>query len=107
MPESARWMTARNGPAPAIRGALRRFAPAVDFNLYDSFTLSDERKVSTESSYDNAFARSVARFLKTMGELFWGTLAYITPIIWFTYFCSSFAIYLKSSFGVLFLTRLG
>ena len=28
-------------------------------------------------------------------------------MIWFTYFCSSFAIYLKSSFGVLFLEELG
>jgi AAHS family 4-hydroxybenzoate transporter-like MFS transporter len=40
-------------------------------------------------------------------ELFRGTLAWITPIIWFTYFFSSFAIYLKASFGVLFLEQLG
>ncbi|MBS1239791.1 MAG: putative aromatic acid transporter, partial [Proteobacteria bacterium] len=33
--------------------------------------------------------------------------AWITPIIWVTYFCSSFAIYLKASFGLLFLEKLG
>ena len=31
----------------------------------------------------------------------------ITPLIWVTYFFSSFAIYLKASFGVLFLEELG
>ncbi|HEY6817249.1 MAG TPA: hypothetical protein VI168_17055, partial [Croceibacterium sp.] len=40
-------------------------------------------------------------------ELFRGTLAVITPLIWFTYFFSSFAIYLKASFGVLFMEELG
>jgi AAHS family 4-hydroxybenzoate transporter-like MFS transporter len=106
MPESARWMTARNQPAAAIRSALQRFAPSMDFGRYQSFTLSDERSVSTASTYGNWLTRSIDSFLKTLRELFRGTLAWITPIIWFTYFCSSFAIYLKSSFGVLFLTRL-
>ena len=40
-------------------------------------------------------------------ELFRGTLAFITPLIWVTYFFSSFAIYLKASFGVLFMEELG
>lgn len=107
MPESARWMAASHRPATKIRPVLKRFAPETDFARYDTFILSDERKVSTESSHDNAVLRTVAKFLKTLAELFRGTLAVITPLIWFTYFCSSFAIYLKASFGVLFLEELG
>ena len=40
-------------------------------------------------------------------RLFRGTLAWITPVIWFTYFFSSFAIYLKSNLGTMFLVELG
>src|SRR5688500_19901614 len=42
-----------------------------------------------------------------MFELYLGTLSVITPLICFTYFLSSFAIYLKASFGVLFMEELG
>src|SRR5690606_17597678 len=44
--------------------------------------------------------------LTNLFELFRGTLAYITPLIWLTYFFSSFAIYLKASVGVLFMEEL-
>jgi AAHS family 4-hydroxybenzoate transporter-like MFS transporter len=60
-----------------------------------ALTLSDEKKVSSQSPWSKTF------------ELFRGRLAWITPIIWATYFCSSFAIYLKASFGLLFLEKLG
>ena len=56
---------------------------------------SDERNTAGQSPW----AKSA--------ELFRGTLAFITPVLWFTYFCSSFAIYLKSAFGVLFMETLG
>ena len=58
--------------------------------------LSDERDLGGKVS---PWAKSA--------ELFRGTLAVITPLIWFTYFFSSFAIYLKASFGVLFMEELG
>src|SRR5690606_1292893 len=67
-----------------------------DLDRYHEFVLSDERKTSGS---DSPFAK--------FAELFRGWLAYITPLIWLAYFCSSFAIYLKSSFGVLFLEELG
>ncbi len=51
--------------------------------------------------------RSATNFVHTMGQLFRGTLAFITPVIWFTYFCSSFAIYMRVSFAVVFLEKLG
>jgi len=39
--------------------------------------------------------------------LFRGALAFITPVIWFTYFFSSFAIYMRVSYGIVFLEQLG
>lgn len=95
MPESVRWLAAKDRPASRIEPLIRKFDPTIQPGRYTAFTLSDERKVAKDSPW----AKSA--------ELFRGVLAWITPIIWFTYFCSSFAIYLKSSFGVLFLTRLG
>jgi MFS transporter, AAHS family, 4-hydroxybenzoate transporter len=96
LPESARWLVAKGRPKAQIVPLLTRFDPAFDHSRYDQFHLSDERKSSgTESP--------IAKFK----ELFRGWLAYITPLIWLAYFFSSFAIYLKSSFGVLFLEELG
>lgn len=96
LPESARWMVAKGRPAALVAPLLSRFDPGFDTRRYTSFTLSDERQASQSDS-------PVAKFR----ELFHGALAYITPLIWVAYFCSSFAIYLKSAFGVLFLEELG
>ena len=95
MPESVRWLAAKGKDPARIAALVNKFEPRIRAERYTAFTLSDERIVAKDSPW----AKSA--------ELFRGTLAWITPIIWFTYFCSSFAIYLKSSFGVLFLTRLG
>lgn len=96
LPESARWLVAKGRPKAQIAPLLRRFDPTYDEGLHDEFHLSDERKSTGKDS-------PVAKFR----ELFRGWLAYITPLIWAAYFFSSFAIYLKSSFGVLFLEELG
>jgi len=96
MPESVRWMTAKGKPASEVIPALRRFDPTLEPGLYDRVVLSDERDLSGK----------VSPWAK-LAELFRGTLAFITPLIWFTYFFSSFAIYLKASFGVLFMEELG
>lgn len=96
MPESARWMTAKGKSPERIAPLLNRFAPDVDLSGYTDFTLSDERKTTAKQDP-----------LANLKELFRGWLLWITPLIWFTYFCSSFAIYLKASFGVLFLEELG
>jgi len=95
LPESARWMTAKRKPAEKIIPLLDRFQPGVAQAGYTELVLSDEKKVTGESPWSKTF------------ELFKGPLAWITPIIWATYFCSSFAIYLKASFGLLFLEKLG
>jgi len=96
LPESVRWMTAKGKPTAQIVSQLQRFDASIGADQYDDFYLSDERKVTDSESP-----------LAKIKELFKGSLAYITPLIWFTYFCSSFAIYMKQAFGLLFLTRLG
>jgi AAHS family 4-hydroxybenzoate transporter-like MFS transporter len=96
MPESARWMTAKGKPASEVIPVLSRFDPSLQGKGYTQVILSDERDLGGK----------VSPLAKTF-ELFRGTLAVITPLIWFTYFFSSFAIYLKASFGVLFMEELG
>jgi AAHS family 4-hydroxybenzoate transporter-like MFS transporter len=95
LPESARWMVAKGKPAAQVLPLLSRYDPGVGQAGYTELVLSDERKVSGQSPW----AKSAA--------LFRGSLAFITPVIWVTYFFSSFAIYLKASFGVLFMEALG
>jgi MFS transporter, AAHS family, 4-hydroxybenzoate transporter len=94
LPESARWMVAKGRPAPLISKALGRFDPAAADIPYTAFSLPDERKTRGESPW-----------AKT-ADLFRGALVFITPVIWFTYFFSSFAIYMRVSFSVLFLEAL-
>ncbi len=96
LPESARWLVAKGKEPGQIARLLSRFDPAADLSRVREFFLSDER-ASTQSDSP----------LTKFRELFRGWLAYITPLIWLAYFFSSFAIYLKSSFGVLFLEELG
>jgi len=124
LPESARWLVAQRKPRARIMPLLNRFDPGTDLSRYTAFELSDERNVAKEAGEPfrlrikrmkilipadsaNPIVRGLATFLKAMSELFHGWLAWITPLIWATYFCSSFAIYLKSSYGVLFLEILG
>ncbi|WP_305097217.1 MFS transporter [Croceibacterium aestuarii] len=95
MPESARWMVAKGKPVAEVLPLLSRFDPGVGQEGYTELVLSDERKQGGTSP----LAKSAA--------LFKGQLAWITPIIWVTYFFSSFAIYIKASFGVKFLQVLG
>jgi MFS transporter, AAHS family, 4-hydroxybenzoate transporter len=95
MPESARWMVAKGKPAAMVMPVLTRFNPGLEIDRYTSVILSDE----TAAGGASPWAKSA--------ELFRGVLAWMTPIIWVTYFFSSFAIYLKASFGVLFMEELG
>jgi MFS transporter, AAHS family, 4-hydroxybenzoate transporter len=96
MPESARWLVAKGKPAYLVVPLLKRFDPDARFDPQVQFSLSDEKKPNDKQ---DPWAN--------LQELFKGWLAWITPLIWFTYFFSSFAIYLKSAFGVLFLVELG
>ena len=96
MPESARWLVAKGKPAERIVPLLRRFDKQAQLDQYTSFVLTDENKTSDKQ---DPWAN--------LAELFRGWLVWITPLIWITYIFSSFAIYLKTAFGVLFLVELG
>jgi AAHS family 4-hydroxybenzoate transporter-like MFS transporter len=96
LPESARWMVAKEKSRAQIAPALARFDPDLEAHTYDRYVLSDERAVTKSENP-----------LRKLRELFVGGLAPVTLMIWAAYFCSSFAIYLKSSYGVLFMEALG
>ena len=96
LPESTRWMVAREKPAERIVPMLARFNPGFEAQHYERFHLSDERE-TTQS----------ANPLMKFRELFVGALLIVTPLIWAAYFFSSFAIYLKSAYGVIFMENLG
>ena len=96
LPESARWMVAKERPAAKITPVLARFNPGFEAQQYERFHLSDERETT----------KSANPLLK-FRELFVGALLIVTPLIWAAYFFSSFAIYLKSAYGVIFMENLG
>ena len=95
LPESVRWMVSKDVPNERIQAALRKIDPSVTPEGFSSFILTDEQTAQAKSP----LAKSAA--------LFKGALALVTPAIWITYFFSSFAIFLKSAFGVLFMEHLG
>jgi len=96
LPESARWLVATHKRRETIVPMLSRFNPGFALQDYERFSLSDERRTGDS---DNPFRK--------LGELFVGRLALVTPLIWVIYFCSSFAIYLSSAYGVIFVENLG
>jgi AAHS family 4-hydroxybenzoate transporter-like MFS transporter len=96
LPESSRWSVATHKPRDRIVPMLARFDPGFAFHEYERFSLSDERH-----------AGDSANPIHKLRELFAGALTFVTPLIWVAYFCSSFAIYLGSAYGVIFMENLG
>lgn len=96
LPESARWLVATQKPRERIVPLLVRFSPGAALRDFQRFTLSDEREAGGGASP-----------IHKLRELFAGPLAVVTPLIWGAYFCSSFAIYLGSAYGVIFMENLG
>ena len=96
LPESTRWMVVKEKPKSRIAPMLARFSPGFEAQAYERFVLSDERETTRS-----------ANPLRKFRELFVGALLIVTPLIWAAYFFSSFAIYLKSSYGVIFMENLG
>jgi AAHS family 4-hydroxybenzoate transporter-like MFS transporter len=96
LPESARWLVATQKPRERIVPMLARFNTGFDVETYEGFSLPDERAAASSANPVHKFR-----------ELFVGALAFVTPLIWIAYFFSSFAIYLKSAYGVIFMENLG
>jgi AAHS family 4-hydroxybenzoate transporter-like MFS transporter len=92
LPESVRFLVSKGAPRERITAILQRYDPHFDGAAYDGFVLSDEIKVQGNF---------------TPVDLFRGALLFITPLIWLGYLASSIAMYLKSSWGPLFLEELG
>ena len=96
LPESVRWLVAEEKPASKIVPLLTRFAPGFEFLRFERFHLSGEPE-TTKS--DNPLLK--------FRELFGGALRLVTPLIWAAFFFSSYAIFLKSAYGVIFMENLG
>ncbi len=96
LPESTRWLVAKDKPAARVAEQLSRFDGSFTASSFDGYKLSDERETT----------KSENPFLK-FRELFVGGLLIVTPLIWAAYFFSSIAIYLKNAYGVLFMENLG
>lgn len=96
LPESTRWMIARGLPAARVLPGLARFDGKLDQSAFDTLILSDEKSTGSGQSPWQKFR-----------QLFAGTLRWVTPFIWAAYFFSSFAMYLKSAYGVIFMENLG
>ena len=96
LPESTRWMIARGLPAARVLPGLVRFDARLDQSAYDTLILTDEKGSGSGQSPWQKFR-----------QLFAGKLRWVTPLIWAAYFFSSFAMYLKSAYGVIFMENLG
>lgn len=96
LPESARWAVAAQKSRQQILPMLAPFNPALALQEYQRFTLPDERQTGASVNP-----------LHKVRQLFVGPLAFVTPLIWAAYFCSSFAIYLMSAYAVIFMENLG
>ena len=96
LPESTRWMIARGLPAARVLPGLASFDASLDQSAYDTLVLSDEKSTGSGQSPWQKFR-----------QLFAGKLRWVTPLIWAAYFFSSFAMYLKSAYGVIFMENLG
>jgi AAHS family 4-hydroxybenzoate transporter-like MFS transporter len=96
LPESTRWSVATHKPRDRLVPMLARFDSGFAFHEFERFSLSDERQTGGS-----------ANPIHKLRELFTGALAFVTPLIWVAYFCSSFAIYLSSAYGVIFMENLG
>jgi len=92
LPESVRYLTARQRRPQTIARTVNRLEPGMDASDSEHFYLSDEAGVRP-------------RF--NMRVLFEGRLAIITPLLWMAYIASSLAIFFMSSWGPLVFEAIG
>jgi AAHS family 4-hydroxybenzoate transporter-like MFS transporter len=92
LPESIRFLTARNRRPDLVAGIARRIAPKADIPDDAVFVLGDERKDAPKFKLANLFA---------------GDLRIITPLLWATYIVSSMAVFFKASWSPIVLVDMG
>ena len=84
LPESVRFLASKGLKPELIASTLNRLKPDLNATAADRFVLGDER-------------RDVGNF--TIGKLFEGRLAILTPLLWIGYIMSTLAVYFKANWG--------
>lgn len=85
LPESIRFLVARNRDPARVAQTLNRIDPGLDAQAGDRFVLGDE-KAETGGNF-------------RVGQLFAGRLRWITPLLWLGYIASTLAVYFKANWG--------
>ncbi len=96
LPESVRWLVAKEREPARITEILSKFTCEPEVLRFQVFHLSGEPQ-----------SRNGENPLRKFCDLFSGSLSVITPLIWAAFFFSSYAIFLKSAYGVVFMENLG
>lgn len=84
LPESIRFLTSKRLRPELIAARLNRLQPDLAASRADQFVLGDERP-------------DLGHF--TIGKLFEGRLALLTPLLWLGYIASTLAVYFNSNWG--------
>ncbi len=92
LPESIRFLTARNKRPDLIAKILRHIAPKETIPDDATFVLSDERKEGPKFKF---------------ADLFKDQLSVITPLLWATYIVSSSAVFFKANWSPVVLVDMG
>jgi AAHS family 4-hydroxybenzoate transporter-like MFS transporter len=95
LPESIKFLVAKQAPSAQIAKAVRRMAPTLSMPANARFIMSDERAVATGAP---PFRPSV---------LFIGVLRWVTPIFWFGYIVDSMAVFFLATWTPLLFEALG
>lgn len=91
LPESVRFLTAKGRDPARIAAMLRRIDPACDAQPTDQFMLGDEVAATREFH---------------LRELFRGYLRWVTPLLWLSYFMSTIAIFVLTSWAPIIIESL-
>ncbi|MBN8832663.1 MAG: MFS transporter [Sphingomonadales bacterium] len=91
LPESPRFLASKGIRPDKIAASLKRLDASIDVQSDDRFVLADEAR------QERAFR---------LGDLFAGSLRWLTPIIWIGYGASALGIFFKSAFGPIVLERM-
>lgn len=84
LPESIRFLTSKALKPDIVAATLNRLSPALEARAEDRFVLGDEQT-------------DTGNF--TVGKLFEGRLAILTPLLWLGYIMSTLAVYFKANWG--------
>ena len=91
LPESIRYLVAKGRQAERVAQTLRRIDPACDALPTDHFVLGDEATAPREFH---------------LRELFRGGLRWVTPLLWLSYFMSTIAIFVLTSWAPIIIESL-